>query len=79
MSCEAARMAAELALTTTVGGDMPRLASALPGAKALAGPCRLQLRRLSTGSAKGSPDPAQSAALSLSLRTLQLLIPSLNM
>ena len=64
-SCEAARrVAAELALSTTVGGDMPRLAGALLGTKALAGPCRLQLRRLSAGSAEGAMDPAQPAVLS---------------
>ena len=63
-SCEAARMAAELALTTTAGGDMPRLTGALLGTKALAGPCRLQLRRLSAGSAEGAPDSAQPAVLS---------------
>ena len=48
-SCEVARVAAELAPTMTVGGDMPSLAGATLGTKALAAPCRLQLLRLSTG------------------------------
>ena len=48
-SCEVARVAAELALTMTVGGDMPSPAGATLGIKALAAPCRLQLLRLSAG------------------------------
>lgn len=60
-SCEVARVAAELALTMTVGGDMPSPAGATLGIKALAAPCRLQLLRLSAGYAADRLGPAQSA------------------
>ena len=46
-------MAAELAPLMTVGGDMPSPNGARLGAKALAAPCRLQLRRFSAGCSLG--------------------------
>ena len=46
-------MAAELGPAMTVGGDMPSPEGARSGAKALAAPWRLQLRRFSTGCSLG--------------------------
>lgn len=60
-------MAAELAPTTTVGGDMLEPAGAMLGANALAAPCRLQLLRLSAGCAAGWPDPENEKASSVNV------------